>query len=70
LVTTSIENESGIAREFPAIRKCGSDSTRWLDWMASIGRDAHLRALQMQLEPHFLFNALNAITSLVELDPR
>ncbi len=29
---------------------------------------AHLRALQMQLEPHFLFNTLNAITTLVELD--
>jgi signal transduction histidine kinase len=28
---------------------------------------AHLQALQMQLEPHFLFNALNAITTLVEL---
>ena len=27
---------------------------------------AHLRALQMQLEPHFLFNTLNAITTLVE----
>jgi sensor histidine kinase YesM len=29
--------------------------------------DAQLRALQMQLEPHFLFNTLNAITTLVEL---
>jgi two-component sensor histidine kinase len=29
---------------------------------------AHLRALQMQIEPHFLFNTLNAIASLVELD--
>jgi hypothetical protein len=29
---------------------------------------AHLSALQMQLEPHFLFNTLNAIASLVELD--
>jgi Histidine kinase len=29
---------------------------------------AHLRALQMQLEPHFLFNTLNAITTLVELN--
>jgi len=29
---------------------------------------AHLRALQMQIEPHFLFNTLNAITSLVEAD--
>jgi hypothetical protein len=28
---------------------------------------AHLRALQMQLEPHFLFNALNAVTTLMEL---
>jgi LytS/YehU family sensor histidine kinase len=28
---------------------------------------AHLRALQTQLEPHFLFNTLNAITTLVEL---
>src|SRR5579875_1136892 len=29
---------------------------------------AQLRALQMQLEPHFLFNTFNAITSLVEVD--
>jgi signal transduction histidine kinase len=29
---------------------------------------AQLRALQMQLEPHFLFNTLNAITTLVELE--
>ena len=28
---------------------------------------AQLKALQMQLEPHFLFNTLNAITTLVEL---
>jgi LytS/YehU family sensor histidine kinase len=28
---------------------------------------AHLKALQMQLEPHFLFNSLNAVTTLVEL---
>jgi sensor histidine kinase YesM len=28
---------------------------------------AHLRALQMQLEPHFLFNTLNAVTTLMEL---
>jgi sulfite exporter TauE/SafE len=27
---------------------------------------AHLQALQMQIEPHFLFNTLNAITTLVE----
>src|SRR5215469_8953011 len=28
---------------------------------------AQLRALQMQLEPHFLFNTLNAITALVDV---
>ena len=28
---------------------------------------AQLRALQMRIEPHFLFNTLNAITTLVEL---
>ena len=28
---------------------------------------AQLRALQMHLEPHFLFNTLNAVTTLVEL---
>jgi sensor histidine kinase YesM len=31
---------------------------------------AHLRALQMQLEPHFLFNTLNAVTALMELNRR
>jgi hypothetical protein len=29
--------------------------------------EAQLRALQMQLEPHFLFNTLNPVTTLVEL---
>jgi LytS/YehU family sensor histidine kinase len=31
---------------------------------------AHLNALRMQLDPHFLFNALNTISSQVERDPR
>ena len=30
---------------------------------------AHLAALRMQLQPHFLFNSLNAIAALVHLDP-
>jgi hypothetical protein len=29
---------------------------------------AHLRALQMQIDPHFLFNTLNTVTALVEFD--
>jgi len=32
--------------------------------------NAHLRALQMQLEPHFLLNTLNAVTALMELNRR
>ena len=42
------------------------ESTRSLDLERQLSA-AHLRALQMQLEPHFLFNTLNAITTLVEL---
>lgn len=30
---------------------------------------SHLNTLRMQLEPHFLFNALNAISSVVESNP-
>ncbi len=32
--------------------------------------DAKLHALRMQLHPHFLFNTLNAISTLVHRDPR
>lgn len=32
--------------------------------------EAHLTALRSQLDPHFLFNTLHAISSLVERDPR
>jgi sensor histidine kinase YesM len=42
------------------------DAMRSLELQKQLS-DAQLRALQMQLEPHFLFNTLNAITTLVEL---
>ena len=32
--------------------------------------EAHLNSLRMQLDPHFLFNALNTISAQVERDPR
>ncbi len=57
---------------------CSAVNTQWMaqrDSMRSLKLErqlssAHLRALQMQLEPHFLFNTLNAVTTLVELDRR
>jgi signal transduction histidine kinase len=45
------------------------DSLRSLELERQLA-SAHLRALQMQLEPHFLFNTLNAVTTLVELGRR
>ena len=42
------------------------DALRSLELQRQLS-SAQLRALQMQLEPHFLFNTLNAITTLVEL---
>lgn len=42
------------------------DAMRALELQKQLS-EAQLRALQMQLEPHFLFNTLNAITTLVEL---
>jgi signal transduction histidine kinase len=45
------------------------DSMRTLELERQLST-AHLRALQMQFEPHFLFNTLNAVTTLVELGRR
>ncbi len=42
------------------------DAVRSLELQRQLSA-AHLKALQMQLEPHFLFNTLNAITTLVEM---
>jgi len=41
-----------------------------LERLEKIYSQARLNALRMQLDPHFLFNALNTISSHVELDPK
>ena len=61
--------------------KMTADATRWLYGYArqqadaaerarAEASDAQLAALQAQVNPHFLFNALNTIAALVRTDPR
>jgi two-component sensor histidine kinase len=40
------------------------------DQLELIARDAQLRALRGQLNPHFLFNSLNSLRSLIAEDPQ
>jgi signal transduction histidine kinase len=56
----------GIAGAVQFQTRAQRDAMKALDLERQLSA-AHLRALQMQLEPHFLFNTLNAITALVEL---
>lgn len=50
-------HRAALAREIERVREAGQAA-----------RDAELRALRYQLQPHFLFNTLNAISALVSDD--
>ena len=65
---------AGLARNYTVRNKARVDEARRLQAEAAELHaqlaDARLNALRTQLNPHFLFNTLNAISTLVEEDPR
>ena len=56
----------GLIGVIQARMRVQGDALRSLELQRQLSA-AQLKALQMQIEPHFLFNTLNAITTLVEL---
>jgi two-component sensor histidine kinase len=65
---------AGLARNYIARNNARMDEARRLQAEAAELHaqlaDARLNALRTQLNPHFLFNTLNAISTLAEEDPR
>ena len=62
---------AGFARAFSLrFRAQREESVRVSSQLRAQLAEARLDALRMQLDPHFLFNTLHAISSLVERDPR
>ena len=62
---------AGLARAFSIrYRRQREESLRVAAQLRAQLAEARLDALRMQLDPHFLFNTLHAISSLVERDPR
>jgi two-component sensor histidine kinase len=62
---------AGLARAYSLrYRRQQEESLRVAAHLRAQLAEARLDALRMQLDPHFLFNTLHAISSLVERDPR
>ncbi len=57
----------GFARAYSVKSRARQDQANKLSAQLA---EARLEALRRQLDPHFLFNTLNAVSSLVERDPR
>ena len=58
---------AGVARDYFLRYRARQEETSLLRTQLV---EARLEALRMQLNPHFLFNTLHAVSSLVEQDPR
>lgn len=59
---------AGVAHAFSFYRRSKERDLRAVELAASLA-EARLHALRMQLQPHFLFNSLNAIAALMHEDP-
>jgi len=57
------------AHAYAYFRRYQEKERREIELQASLA-EARLLALQMQLQPHFLFNALNAVSTLVHTNPQ
>jgi LytS/YehU family sensor histidine kinase len=65
---------AGVAREYSLRYRARQDEATRLQAETAQLRaqlaEARLSALRSQIDPHFLFNTLNAVSALVERDPR
>ncbi len=61
--------QAGIRLENLALQEHRARSEREAIELREAATRAELRALQAQVQPHFLFNALNALAYLIETDP-
>lgn len=59
----------GACQAINNIRRSQERERREADWEARLTR-SKLEALRLQLNPHFIFNTLNAISTLIYLDPK
>jgi hypothetical protein len=68
----AVENlllQAGIRLENLALQEHRAAAERQAIELREAATRAELRALQAQVQPHFLFNALNALAYLIETDP-